>query len=184
MNRQDRAVTPVISTILVVAIVVILAATVSVAFLGIAENITEPAPNVADTTGEFEPGSGSDEQIVRITHVAGDSVSVESIEIIVRASGPGTDLPTEARLVNLPASTYFNGNIQGDEGLITSQSWKAKIIVDSDSNTWAAGQTIEFRINSGAADFSGSGDTAADELEVVIVHMPSNSILSEHKFTT
>ena len=55
MSQRERAVTPVISTILVVAIVVILAATVSVALLGITEDLTEPAPLVADTTGEFIP---------------------------------------------------------------------------------------------------------------------------------
>ncbi|MDB2269390.1 type IV pilin, partial [Halorubrum ezzemoulense] len=54
MKRQDRAVTPVISTILMVAIVVILAATASVFFFDIAGSITEPAPNVSDTAGEFE----------------------------------------------------------------------------------------------------------------------------------
>jgi len=102
MSQQDRAVTPVISTILVVAIVVILAATVSVALLGITEYLTEPAPIVTDTTGEFEAGPGTDTQIVRITHVAGDSIEVENIEIIVRASGPGSKLPVETRIVNLP----------------------------------------------------------------------------------
>jgi len=102
MSQQDRAVTPVISTILVVVIVVILAATVSVALLGITEYLTEPAPIVTDTTGEFEAGPGTDTQIVRITHVAGDSIEVENIEIIVRASGPGSKLPVETRIVNLP----------------------------------------------------------------------------------
>ena len=99
MSQQDRAVTPVISTILVVAIVVILAATVSVAFLGITENLTEPAPIVGDTTGELIPGGGENEQVVQITHVAGDSIAVEEIEIIVRVSGSGSEFPKEARLV-------------------------------------------------------------------------------------
>jgi len=192
MNQQDRAVTPVISTILVVAIVVILAATVSVAFLGITENITEPAPIVADTTGKFEAGAGGDDQIVRITHVAGDSIKVENIEIIVRASGPDTDLPTEARLVNLPGDGYFSRsladqNIQGNKDLI-SQSFETddQIIVVEDSNIWKAGDTIQFRIKkTGGADFSESpSGPRADKLEVVIVHTGSNSIISEHTFTT
>jgi flagellin-like protein len=56
MYKQNRAATPVIATILMVAIVVVLAATISVLFLGVTEDVNEPAPNVADTTGEFEPG--------------------------------------------------------------------------------------------------------------------------------
>jgi len=95
MNQQDRAVTTVVSTILMVAIVVILAASVSVASLSFAEDINEPAPIVADTTGEFEAGGSLDEQLVRITHIAGERISVNEIEIVVRASGPDTDLSKE-----------------------------------------------------------------------------------------
>ncbi|OYR68416.1 hypothetical protein DJ79_05690 [Halorubrum ezzemoulense] len=192
MSQQDRAVTPVISTILVVAIVVILAATVSVAFLGITENLTEPAPIVGDTTGELIPGGGENEQVVQITHVAGDSIAVEEIEIIVRVSGSGSEFPKEARLVNLPSDGPFprsidNDDIQGDNlvdstgGQFTSEYNGDQIIVVDDSNIWTPSDTIQFRLNSGdeGVDFS---DGDADELEVVIVHKPSNAIISEHTF--
>lgn len=197
MTQQDRAVTPVISTILFVAIVVILAAVVSVGFLGIAENLTEPAPIISDTIGEFDAGSGGDRQIVRITHVAGDSIEVEDIEIIVRASGIDSDLPTEARLVNLPADVdgfCTNGrlsrskNIEGDYDLIQEGCPNKfrpfpqvlQVITDADSNTWSSGRTIQFQIRSLRANFSPGG--GADELEVIIVHTESNAILSEHVF--
>jgi flagellin-like protein len=189
MNRQDRAVAPVISTVLMVAIVVILAAVISTFALGFAENFSDPAPTVGQTSGEFEPGSDSDQQIVRITHIAGDSINVENIEIIVRASGPGDDLPTEARLVDLPAEGQFmTDNINGNGDLISSRTSTADIIEEDSSNTWGAGKTIEFRIGVGGADFRDpvpgyNEDNEANELEVVIVHTPSNSILSEHTFT-
>ena len=197
MSQQNRAVTPVISTILVVAIVVILAATVSVAFLGITENLTEPAPIVADTTGEFEAGPGNYSQVVRITHVAGDSVEVEDIEIIVRASGPGSKLPVETRIVNLPggggsafcANRGYPGgrlssnNIQGDRFVVQLNCAPNQIITAEDSNTWSPGKTIQFQISSDKADFSASsGDNEANKLEVIIVHTPSNAIISEHVF--
>ena len=188
MNQQDRAVTPVISTILMVAIVVILAATVSVFFLGVVEDVNEPAPNVADTTGEFviDEEDAEDNQIVRITHIAGDSVDVENIEIIVRASGP--DVDTEARLVDLPGDGFFtrslaDSNIDGNDDLIDQGFESARIIVVDDSNTWTAGTTIEFRINTGVADFREGESPEADELEVLIVHTPSNAIISEQTFT-
>jgi flagellin-like protein len=189
MAQQDRAVTPVISTILMVAIVIILATVISTFALGLAENLTDPAPTVGQTSGEFEPGSDSDQQIVRITHVAGDSVNIENIEIIVRASGPGDDLPTEARLVDLPAEGQFmTDNINGNGDLISSRTSTADIIEEDSSNTWGAGKTIEFRIGVGGADFRDpvpnyNEDHEANELEVIIVHTPSNSILSEHTFT-
>ena len=188
MDQQDRGITPVISTILMVAIVVILAATVSVSFLGVAEDSIEPAPNVADTTGEFAvtpPGeTAGSKQIVRITHIAGEGVAVSELEIVVRASGPSLD--TTARLVSLPAddTTVDGKNIEGNKGLITKNK-AVQVIQEDDSNVWSAGQTIAFRINTGEADFREppkGGNPNADELEVIIVHTPSNAIISENTF--
>lgn len=193
MNQQNRAVTPVISTILMVAIVVVLAATVSVFFLDVAGDINEPAPNVADTTGEFAvtpPGeTAGSNQIVRIEHIAGEDVAVEEIEIIIRASGPTLD--TEARLVNLPTDSYFSNaidssNIQGDDLIIdTTNSPPNQVIIPADSNTWGAGDTIQFRISVGGADFREppqTGNPDADELEVIVIHTSSNAIISENTF--
>jgi flagellin-like protein len=189
MSQQDRGVTPVISTILMVAIVIILAATVSVYFLGVTEDINEPAPNVADTAGEFEvaDGTAGNKQVVKITHIAGEDVAVEKIEIVVRASGPTLD--TEARLVDLPTDSFFStaidsSNIQGDESLIDeSSSAPNQVIVPADPNTWKSGDTIRFRIATSGADFREGETPDADTLEVIIIHTPSNSIISEHAFT-
>jgi len=192
MNQQDRAVTPVIAIILMVAVLIVLAAAISVTFLGVTEDINEPAPNVADTTGEFIPGGGGDEQVVRITHTAGDSVGVENIEIIVRASGPSVD--EEVRLIDLPGDGFFtrslaDENIEGNDDFIDQGGTHPllgysgdQVIVVEDSNVWTASDTIQFSVNSGEADFR-EGESEADELEVIIVHTPSNAILSEHMFT-
>jgi FlaG/FlaF family flagellin (archaellin) len=170
-----------------VAIVVVLAATISVLFLGVTEDVNEPAPNVADTTGEFEPGA--DKQVVRITHIAGDSVPVEEIEIIIRASGPGDDLPLEARLVDLPSDGFGtkidDTNIEGDDFLDQGTDTDDQIIVEEDSNIWETSDTIQFVI-AVDADFRDSpvnSDNEADTLEVIIIHTPSDTIISEHEFT-
>ena len=190
MPTADKGVSSVISVILMVGIVVILSATVSVFVLDDTGKITEPAPNVAQSTGEFVAGSASDEQLVRITHSGGDSVAVEEIEIVVRASG--TTLDTEARLVDLPAEgkNIDKKNIQGNKDLITKNAGlfgnpPDKTIIEEDSNVWSATDTIQFRVNSGQADFSAStdDDNYADNLEVVIVHTPTNAIIFEEKFT-
>lgn len=186
MTVTDRGVSQVISVILMVAIVVILTATASIFVLEDADEINEPAPSVAQTTGEFVAGGDSDEQIVRITHKGGDNVAVEEIEIIVRASGPTLD--TEARLVDLPSDGFFTRSIddeksvQGNKDLIAEQFKTARIIVVEDSNVWSAGKTIEFRVAVGGADFRNNGD--ADKLEVIIVHTPSNAIIFEEIFTS
>ena len=66
-------------------------------------------------------------------------------------------------------------------GQFTSEYNGDQIIVVDDSNIWSPSDTIQFRLNSGdeGVDFS---DGDADELEVVIVHKPSNAIISEHTF--
>jgi len=185
MNQQDRAVTPVIAIILMVAVLIVLAAAISVTFFGVTQDVNEPAPNVADTTGEFEVGTDRDEQIVQITHVAGDNVDVENIEIVVRASMTFVD-DRESRLVDLPANFRFmTENIEGDNLIDSDVSvTDAQIIHEEDTNVWKAGDKIQFGIRSGSegADFRDGGSPKADELEVLVIHTKSNSILTEHTF--
>jgi len=172
MNRQDRAVTPVVSTILMVAIVVILAVIVSVSFFDITDNINEPAPVVGQTSGEFEPGP----QRVRITHIAGESIPAEELEVVVRASGP--DVDADARLVNLPE---FDEE-KDPENII---SFFYKEIESNDPNTWNVGDTIQFEINVVGADFREppvNDNPDADELTVLIVHTPSEAVIVRKTF--
>ena len=182
----ERGVSPAIAVLLMAAVAIILAASIGAFVLGFGEETREPAPNVAETTGEFAVAppdeDAGENQIVRITHVAGDSVNVEDIEIVVTAIGPGVD--TEARLVDLPADggSIDDTNLEGNVELIDkSNSPSPRVIVDDDSNLWTAGDTIEFRVNTGQADFRPGGD--ADELAVSIVHTPSNAIVFEDTFT-
>jgi hypothetical protein len=161
-----------------VTVTVILTAVISVFVLGFTENINDPSPTVGQTSGEFVPGA--DEQKVRITHVAGDKVDVEHIEIAVRATGPGVD--AQARLVNLPSddTTLDNRNLEDPDNLI-SESGDPQVVVEDvppDDNVWEPGETILFEINVGGADFREPPDRtgpAADELEVVVVYIDTDS---------
>ena len=119
-------------------------------------------------------------------HVAGDSVPVEEIEIIVRASGP--DVDTEARLVDLPSDQFGNRiedeNIEANDDLIEQGFGSPSSgLLEDDPDQWSAGDTLSFAIGVGEADFREGESPEADTLEVIIVHTPSNSILSEHTFT-
>lgn len=170
-----------------VAIAIVLAATISVFVLDYTDEFSDPAPTVGQTSSEFIPGA--DEQKVRVTHIAGDSVRVENIEIVVRASGPGVD--AEARLVNLPSDdTTLDGQNLKDPKNLISESGDPRVVVEdvpADDNVWDAGDTIQFAINVGGADFREppeSGNPAADELEVTIVYTgaESSAILFEETF--
>ncbi len=175
-----------------VAVAILLFISVGIFTFSFETSLTEPAPNVAESTGEFIPGGEDDEQLVQITHEAGDSVDVEEIEIIVQASGP--ELDTEARLVNLPGDgsqdrSVADSNIEGNEDLIDQRgdsfgSEADKIIVVEDSNVWEVSDTIQFRIAVEDADFREEERTGpeADELEIVIVHTESDAILFADTF--
>ena len=170
--RQNRAASSVIGVVLLVAVVVVVAATTAVFALGVGEKLDEPAPNAAETTGEFEVG---DPQRVRITHVSGDVVPADEIEIVVRASGPGVS--AEARLVDLPEF-----ELSGADSIIDGREFTQDLESD-DPSTWSSGDTIAFNINQGGADFE-EGDTPdADRLDVLVVHTPSNAVVVDRTFT-
>lgn len=183
MVWDNRAVSPVITTILMVAIVVILAATTSVFVLGIGESVQDPGPNIAESSGEFVAGGDGDQQVVRITHVAGDTVNVENLEIKVSAP----DCNEQVRLVDFPGDGYFSytladENIEGNDDFI-SQGFAAEnqgpIYVEED-NQWTAGETVSFRITVGECDFRKPG---IERLEVTVIHTESDKILIEERFS-
>jgi len=89
---NKRAVSPVIATILMVSIVVILGAVVSVFALGLAESVSETAPQAqfefefdANVTATDKNGNPVEyyAQVVTITHVVGDSI--DSDNLIIRS---------------------------------------------------------------------------------------------------
>jgi FlaG/FlaF family flagellin (archaellin) len=177
-----------------VAIVVILAATISVFALGFTDEANQPGPVVGQSSGEllaFE--DDSDEQIVRITHIAGDSITVSDIEIPVRAECK--DGTKQGRIVNLPAEDG-NDIDENDDGQsqiegenIFSQSSLTTIDnkVDGVSDggallhgdgQYTAGESIIFRISKGDCEIATNG-----QVTVRIVHTPTNSVVIKQTLT-
>lgn len=191
MFRQNRAVSPVISTILMVAIVVILAATISVFTLGLGEDIQATSPVVGQSTGELEPVDGGDGGIITVTHLAGDSVEVKNLEIVVDATDA---CGKRVRVVNLPASfsgqSYPNNqfddeNFKGADLLAKGalpwfgqEEWDARLLMDTNDNMFTAGDSFQLRIASGKCDLESS-----EQINLDIVHVPSNSIIISKEFT-
>ena len=80
---EDRAVSPVIGVILMVAITVILAAVIGTFVLGLGDQVSESAPQAQFT---FDLDTSSDE--LTITHDGGDSVPSDEINV----TGGGNDI--------------------------------------------------------------------------------------------
>jgi flagellin-like protein len=94
---EDRAVSPVIGVILMVAITVILAAVIGTFVLGLGDQVSESAPQ-AQFTFDFKNGSYG-----TITHDGGDSIEDSTLSVIVGsntaytgsgATGGATDFTT------------------------------------------------------------------------------------------
>jgi flagellin-like protein len=91
---EDRAVSPVIGVILMVAITVILAAVIGTFVLGLGDQVSDNAPQASfsfdfNANGDFNgevgaPGTGD---LVNITHEGGETIENSTLEV----SGDGTN---------------------------------------------------------------------------------------------
>jgi FlaG/FlaF family flagellin (archaellin) len=174
-----------------VAIVVILAATISVFALGFTDEANQPGPIVGQSSGELVTQDGLDGGIVRITHIAGDPISVENIEIAVDARDA---CGKTARIVNLPSDSSnfgFNGfgdeNLQNGGGSIISEGtfsseWDIGVLHEANDNTFTAGTSFEFRLT-GGTDPDDCTINSGDEVVVRVVHTPTNSVVIKETLT-
>ncbi|WP_158855471.1 type IV pilin [Halorhabdus sp. CUG00001] len=172
-SESSRAATPVVGNILLVAIVVVLAATASTFALGVAEDGAQPGPIVGQSSGELvsdQPTGTRDDQIVRLTHVAGDDLTVSELEIVVDATDA---CGKRSRIVNLPTNTLGSTNYDGDN-IFDYYSPDGGELDTSADGTWSAGETATFRIKSGGCQLN-SGET----ITVRVVHTPTNAVVIE-----
>jgi len=73
-NEEDRAVSPVIGVILMVAITVILAAVIGTFVLGLGDQVQQTSPN-AQWSWDY-----NDSDYLNVTHEGGDSVTATNLE--------------------------------------------------------------------------------------------------------
>ncbi|WP_324760437.1 type IV pilin [Haloarcula sp. GH36] len=133
MPQRHRAVSSIISTVLLVAVVVVLSATISVFALDLGSNIQSEAPYV-EVSGEFVEAVDAGEQAIAITHLAGDSAQTE--QLYVSGSKP-LDIGGRPNSSSTPANDAY-------------ASRREKFTEASGSNppqvgigaTWDAGETI------------------------------------------
>ena len=86
---EDRAVSPVIGVILMVAITVILAAVIGAFVLGLGDSVSETAPNAQI---DFDYSTGDE---LTLTHEGGDSFSNATVELTSTGDGGVEDFTSE-----------------------------------------------------------------------------------------
>jgi len=183
-STSDRALSPVVGVVLLVGLTLLLAATVSVTALSYGDELTEPAPTVAQSSGTYDRyaagGGRYDEQVVRITHEGGDTLTVADFELVVDASDA---CGKTGRLVNLPAegddprptSEYVRGDDVFDNAADSVEGPIGTGDVDDDGE-WSAGETAQFRLATRACSV-GRGET----FTVRVVHTPTDTVVVTHR---
>jgi len=105
---EDRAVSPVIGVILMVAITVILAAVIGTFVLGLGDQVSESAPQ-AQFTFDFDG-----DRNVNVTHDGGEAIEADDINITtgvaVDVSSDGSSYSGAATSVNLVDGDFDSGD--------------------------------------------------------------------------
>ncbi|MDS0283549.1 type IV pilin [Haloarcula onubensis] len=183
-RSTDRALSPVVGVVLLVGLTLVLAATVSATAVGLTDELTGAAPVVSQSSGTYERyaagGGRYDEQVVRLTHEGGDTLTVSDLELVVDA----TDACGQTgRLVNLP--------IEGDDPRPTSRYVRGDDVFDNAANSvegpigtgdvdddgeWSAGETAQFRLATRACRLD-----PGDSVVVRLVHTPTDAVVVDQR---
>lgn len=170
-SQGSRGVAPVVSVLLIATVAILLAAAVGVFALAFADD-GERSSSYADFDADLTPSisSSCDSNAVRITHGGGDSLSLESIELIVRVEGQ-----QRAKLVDLPVSSgkFDSESIEGNEGVIDTRFGCAQGVLDErNDNMWTAGDVAQFRVPTGAIEGN-------ETITVSILDTEENAVLGD-----
>ncbi|WP_049908828.1 MULTISPECIES: type IV pilin [Halorubrum] len=89
-NADDRAVSPVIGVILMVAITVILAAVIGTFVLGLGDQLGDTAPQASFSVDNVELNESSDDVNVSITKTGGQDLDPSQITVSIDGTRSGT----------------------------------------------------------------------------------------------
>lgn len=162
---------PVVGEVLLVGVVVVIGLVVITLSLGLAENVDSPAPVVSETSGLVAPTA--DGQVIEVTHVAGDTVRLSNVEVVVDATEA---CGQQARIVDLPldSAEYLQpDDITGAAILSTANRSRADYDPGALLNErFAGGETIGVRLTDACPLEPG------DRVTILLVHRPRAAIVS------
>ncbi len=137
---DDRAVSPVIGVILMVAITVILAAVIGTFVLGLGDQLQATAPQAS-----FGFDTSSDQSEVTITHESGDTIGASNVKI------SATDNFTAGGVTNTASATW--NEFDGTNSEVSAGSSVTIVHDDADGSTFA-GETVRVIFDNPDADSS------------------------------
>ena len=120
-NTNDRAVSPVIGVILMVAITVILAAVIGTFVLGLGDSLGDSQPTAQLN---IEAGSGSN---ITVTHNGGDPIQGDEVQVV---DGDGTESNTSLGDLSVGGSTTIETGFSGETNVRIIHTPSESIIAD------------------------------------------------------
>lgn len=159
-TSEERAVSPVIGVILMVAITVILAAVIGTFVLGLGEQVGNTAPQ-ATLQASVSSTSGNN---ITISHNGGDPLTAKHTKVVVENTTSGNSITLsgtgdsklgvgqDGKLANLnnagnqtlywPVGNAATGTASGTMNIQSGHEYQVKII-DTQSNQVVSSQTVE-----------------------------------------
>jgi len=147
--EDDRAVSPVIGVILMVAITVILAAVIGTFVLGLGDSLSETSPQATYEWSQDTDGSGN--IILTLEHTGGDTIDGDRVSLAGNASvsslgttwesGDGISAGDTVTIGNSSAST----DVDAGTGTVTSGSTFRAVWTASDGGSSSV--LVEYEVN-------------------------------------
>ncbi|WP_138006546.1 type IV pilin [Halalkalirubrum salinum] len=104
---EDRAVSPVIGVILMVAITVILAAVIGTFVIGLGDDIGDSTPNAQLTITENASSTSSEVQF-DLKHDGGDNIDTSELTILINGTAVDADEPFNRETISAGETTTYN----------------------------------------------------------------------------
>jgi flagellin-like protein len=154
-QNDERAVSPVIGVILMVAITVILAAVIGTFVLGLGDQLGDTAPQASYDVDDVTTGTDG---TIEVTKTGGQDIAVSDLRVVVDVAGS--------------SSEFDLANISGAGNWRTADT--ATIDVESTS-----AESISLRSKSTTGESNIDQIDAGDDVTVTIVHKPSGGTIAE-----
>ena len=162
LNSDDRAVSPVIGVILMVAITVILAAVIGTFVLGLGDSISESTPQASvginDDPSNYDGSGGA---VFRINHNGGDDLAGQDLRVVIRNS-------TDNSVVT-----------EWDDGWSNS----ATLTIENNGDTFGTSSTFSSGDRIVISDTAGDDINADTQYQVSVVFKPTGEPIADQRVT-
>jgi flagellin-like protein len=170
----ERAVSPVIGVILMVAITVILAAVIGTFVLGLGDQVSQTAPQATlsisgtqnDVTQNPAGAAVAEHDVVNISHNGGGDISLDETTIIVEGASGSAEFPSSA----------------GEEVSLSTAGTLVLNVTNSQMGGWTDGSSAYPKADQSvfSGGYTSNGGLApGDEVTVTVVDDGSGQIISE-----